>query len=56
MNNNKKATQRALLTRVMALVMCVVMLVGTTLAWFSDTASTAVIKILAGNLDFKMLA
>ena len=35
----------------MALVMCVVMLVGTTFAWFTDTASTAVNKIVAGNLD-----
>ena len=48
--NNKKATKRALLTSVMALVMCVVMLVGTTFAWFTDTASTAVNKIVAGNL------
>ena len=51
MNNNKKATKRALLTSVMALVMCVVMLVGTTFAWFTDTASTGVNKIQAGNLD-----
>ena len=50
MNNNQKATKRALLTSVMALVMCVVMLVGTTFAWFTDTASTAVNKIVAGNL------
>ena len=56
MNNNKKATKRALLTSVMALVMCVVMLVGTTFAWFTDTASTAVNKIVAGNLDVKLLA
>ena len=51
MNNNQKATKRALLTSVMALVMCVVMLAGTTFAWFTDTASTAVNKIVAGNLD-----
>ena len=48
--NTKKATKRALLTSVMALVMCVVMLVGTTFAWFTDTASTGVNKIQAGNL------
>ena len=53
--NNKKATKRALLTSVMALVMCVVMLVGTTFAWFTDTASTGVNKIVAGNLDIKLL-
>ena len=51
MNNNQKATKRALLTSVMALVMCVVMLVGTTFAWFTDTASTNVNRIVAGNLD-----
>ena len=50
MNNNQKATKRALLTSVTALVMCVVMLVGTTFAWFTDTASTGVNKIQAGNL------
>ena len=52
--NNKKATKRALLTSVMALVMCVVMLVGTTFAWFTDTASTGVNKIVAGNLDIEL--
>ena len=53
--NNRKATKRALLTSVMALVMCVVMLVGTTFAWFTDTASTSVNKIEAGNLDVDMV-
>ena len=52
--NNKKATKRALLTSVMALVMCVVMLAGTTFAWFTDTASTGVNKIQAGNLDIEV--
>ena len=49
--NNRKATKRALLTSVMALVMCVVMLVGTTFAWFTDTATANVNKIEAGKLD-----
>ncbi len=53
--NNKRATKRALLTSIMALVMCVVMLVGTTFAWFTDTASTGVNKIQAGNLDVKLM-
>ena len=52
--NNKRATKRALLTSVMALVMCVVMLVGTTFAWFTDTASTGVNKIQAGNLKMEV--
>ena len=49
--NSHRQTKRALLTSVMALVMCVVMLVGTTFAWFTDTARTSVNKIQAGNLD-----
>ena len=49
--NSHRQTKQALLTSVMALVMCVVMLVGTTFAWFTDTASTNVNKIQAGNLD-----
>ena len=53
--NNKKATKRALLTSVMALVMCVVMLAGTTFAWFTDTASTGVNKIVAGNLKVDII-
>ena len=53
--NNKRATKRALLASVMALVMCVVMLVGTTFAWFTDTASTGVNKIQAGNLDIDIV-
>ena len=53
--NSHKQTKRALLTSVMALVMCVVMLVGTTFAWFTDTASTNVNTIKAGNLDVQLL-
>ena len=52
--NSHKQTKRALLTSVMALVMCVVMLVGTTFAWFTDTAKTSVNTIKAGNLDVQM--
>ena len=53
--NNKRATKRALLTSVTALVMCVVMLAGTTFAWFTDTASTGVNKIQAGNLKVDII-
>ena len=52
--NERKATKRALLTSITALVMCVVMLAGTTFAWFTDTASTNVNKIQAGKLDVKL--
>ncbi len=49
--NSHRQTKRALLTSIMALVMCVVMLLGTTFAWFTDTARASVNKIEAGNLD-----
>lgn len=51
---NSKSTKRALLTSVLALLMCVAMLIGATFAWFTDTASTGVNKIQAGNLDLEV--
>ena len=53
--NNKKTTKRALLSSVMAIVLCLAMLIGTTFAWFTDSASTAVNKIQAGTLDVQLL-
>ena len=53
--NSHKQTKRALLTSIMALAMCVVMLVGTTFAWFTDTASTSVNTIKAGNLKVLLM-
>ena len=47
-------TKRALLTSALAIVACVAMLIGSTFAWFTDTASTGVNKIQAGNLDIKV--
>ena len=46
-----KSTKRALITSTLAILMCVAMLIGTTFAWFTDSASTAVNKIQAGTLD-----
>ena len=51
---SSKSTKRALLTSVLALLMCVTMLIGATFAWFTDTASTEVNKIQAGNLDLEV--
>ena len=51
---NRKSTKRALLGSIMAMVLCLAMLVGATFAWFTDTASTGVNKIQAGNLDIKV--
>ncbi len=46
-----KQTRRALIPSLLAVILCVAMLVGTTFAWFTDTASTSVNKIQAGTLD-----
>lgn len=51
---NAKTTKRALFSSVLAIVLCLAMLIGTTFAWFTDTASTGVNKIQAGNLDVKL--
>lgn len=48
---SSKSTKRALVSSALAILMCVAMLIGTTFAWFTDTASTGVNKIQAGNLD-----
>ena len=47
----RNSTKSKLLSSVIALVLCVSMLIGATFAWFTDTASTGVNKIQAGNLD-----
>ena len=51
---SSKSTKRALVSSALAILMCVAMLIGTTFAWFTDTASTAVNKIQAGNLDIEL--
>ena len=53
--NNTRTTKRALLSSVIAVLICVAMLIGTTFAWFTDSASTAVNKIQAGTLDIQLL-
>ncbi len=51
---HKSQTKRALLTSVLALVLCVAMFASSTYAWFTDTASTGINKITSGNLDVKL--
>ncbi len=51
---NSKSTKRAFVSSAIAVIMCVAMLIGTTFAWFTDTASTAVNKIQAGTLDIAL--
>lgn len=47
---NSKTTKRALLSSAFAIMLCAAMLIGTTFAWFTDTASTGVNKIVSGKL------
>ena len=49
-----KSKKSALLLSFTSLLLCFAMLVGSTFAWFTDTATTGVNKIQAGNLDVKL--
>ena len=51
----KTNSKKALLSSAFALVLSVAMLIGTTFAWFTDTASTAVNKIVSGNLKVDII-
>ena len=51
---SKKATRRALLSSVIALLLCVSMLVGSTFAWFTDSVTSANNIIKSGNLDIEL--
>lgn len=46
-----KRTKTKLVSSIVTLLVCFAMLVGSTFAWFTDSASTGVNKIQAGNLD-----
>ena len=50
-----KSTKRALIGSAMSLILCITMLLGTTFAWFTDTASTSVHKIEAGTLKVELV-
>ena len=49
-----KQTKKALMLSVLMLVVCLSMLLGTTYAWFTDSASSDANIIQAGNLDVDM--
>ncbi len=51
---NSKLTKRALLASSMSLLLCFAMLLGTTFAWFTDSAVSGNNIIKAGNLDMKL--
>ena len=48
---NAKSTKNALLMSAVALLLCFAMLLGTTFAWFTDSAASASNVITSGNLD-----
>ena len=49
-----KSTKRALISSVLALVLCFTMLLGTTFAWFTDSATSKGNLIQTGNLDVEL--
>ncbi len=52
---SNKTTKKALFASAMSLLLCVAMLIGSTFAWFTDSASSKGNKIMAGNLDVDLL-
>lgn len=52
--NESTKTKKALRGSLFALFLCIVLLIGTTFAWFTDTASTGVNKIQSGRLDVSL--
>ena len=48
--HENKSKKTALLMSFTSLLICFAMLVGSTFAWFTDTASTGVNKIVSGKL------
>ena len=49
-----RSTKRALASSLLALFLCVAMLLGTTYAWFTDSAVSKGNKITAGTLDVEL--
>ena len=51
----KFSSKRALLLSVLSMVICVSMLIGSTFAWFTDSATASVNTIKSGNLDVELV-
>lgn len=47
----QKTTKRMLLTSILSLALCILMLLGSTFAWFTDTVTSGNNIIKSGNLD-----
>lgn len=54
MIKNKKVTKYTLLMSVFALLLCMLMFVGSTFAWFTDSVTSRNNKIQAGNLQITL--
>lgn len=48
-------TKKALMMSIFSMVLCMAMLIGTTFAWFTDTASTAVNIVKSGDLKLDIV-
>ena len=51
----KFSSKQALLLSVLSMVLCVSMLIGSTFAWFTDSATANVNTIQSGNLDVELV-
>ncbi len=49
-----KKNKRALLASLLAMLLCVAMLIGSTFAWFTDSVVSGKNKVAAGNLDVEL--
>ena len=55
MKDNRTSVKRSLLVSAIALTLTAALLIGTTFAWFTSTASTGVSKVEAGKLKVTLL-
>ena len=53
--NNAQPTKRSAFISIMAMLLCIAMLLGTTFAWFTDKVTSAGNKIESGNLQIDLL-
>ena len=51
----KRTTKVAIILSVLSLLVCITLLLGTTFAWFTDTAKSTANRIEAGSLEVKLL-
>ena len=48
--NRRSSTKKALTASIMSMALCMVLLIGATFAWFTDSVSSGTNVIKAGNL------